>query len=146
VICNLFVGGKVIKSKFIKKTEDEIALDKMNLMEHDEQAEFVSWCYRQPINQLHLLFSVPNGGRRTIGVAKKMKMEGQKAGVPDLFLPVARAGYHGLFIEMKRRRGGSLSIEQKELITLLGDQGYCCVVCCGYHEAIRSTISYLMAS
>ena len=52
-----------------------------------------------------LLFHIPNGGRRDTAEAANLKKQGVKPGVPDLFLPVARGGYHGLFIEMKRRDG-----------------------------------------
>ena len=33
-----------------------------------------------------------------------LKRQGVKAGVPDIMLPAARAGYHGLYIELKGRR------------------------------------------
>lgn len=35
-----------------------------------------------------------------------------EAGVPDIFLPAPRGGYAGLFIEMKRRKNGRVSIDQ----------------------------------
>ncbi len=37
---------------------------------------------------------------------------GEAGGVPDMFLPVAREGCHGLYIELKRRDGGRVSTEQ----------------------------------
>ena len=56
-------------------------------------------------------FAVGNGGRRPIGVAKKMKAEGVKPGVADLafMLPLGRMAW----LELKIK-GGSLSAEQRE--------------------------------
>lgn len=51
------------------------------------------------------IYAVPNGGLRDIRTATKLKNEGVAAGVPDLCLPVARAGYFGLYIEMKTPTG-----------------------------------------
>ena len=41
------------------------------------------------------------GGKRDAKTATILKRQGVKAGVPDLHLPVARGGYHGLYIELK---------------------------------------------
>lgn len=55
----------------------------------------------------------------------KLRMqEGAKKGWPDLFLPVAKGGYHGLFIELKRK-GNKPSESQIELLNKLKKQGYC---------------------
>ena len=51
--------------------------------------------------ELELLYHIPNGGKRDACTAVNLKRQGVKAGVPDLHLPVARGGYHGLYIELK---------------------------------------------
>lgn len=113
--------------------------------EHQLQAELVAWAAleqnRHP--ELALLHAIPNGGKRTIRVAAKMRAEGQKAGVPDLFLPVARSGLHGLYLETKvdtrvprirrtaagervrlERHRTDLSAEQVRWKAMLEGQGY----------------------
>jgi VRR-NUC domain len=138
------VDGKIINNKFLSRDEDELALNKQNMPEHWEQCQLLNWLRSQPIKQLNRIFAIPNAGNRHPGYAAKMAQEGLTKGVPDLLLPVARGGYHGLFVEMKRRRGGKLSPEQKQKIADFSEEGYCCVVTKGYHQAIRSIVSYLI--
>lgn len=52
---------------------------------------------------------------------------GVKAGIPDLLLPVARHGYHGLYIELKRL-GDTLRDSQEAMLPRLEAQGYLCKV------------------
>lgn len=92
--------------------------------------------------ELDLMFHIPNGGLRDIKTAKKLKAEGVKAGVPDIFLPVSKQGYHGLFIELKSEVG-VLSKEQKEMLKELNAQGYYACVCKGYLPAIELIEQYL---
>ena len=73
----------------------------------------------------------------------KMKSEGFSSGFPDLHLPIPRGGYHGLFIEMKREKGGVLSAEQKDWIYFLNTQGHAANVCRGAFEAIESITRYM---
>lgn len=47
------------------------------------------------------LIAIPNGGLRTPRTAGRLKAEGVKAGTWDLFVPLARLGYLGLWIETK---------------------------------------------
>jgi len=54
-------------------------------------------------------WAVPNGGKRAIGTAVRLKAEGVRAGVPDLVF-IINGLTHGL--EMKKR-GGSQSLAQK---------------------------------
>lgn len=110
-----------------------------------EQATLFSWAKMQEHRwpELRLLFHIPNGGSRGKVEAARFKAEGVKPGVPDLFLPVARGRYHGLFIEMKRRKGGRASEEQKAWITELRKQGYVAEICRGWQEAADLIAEYL---
>jgi hypothetical protein len=115
--------------------------------EHDEQVavfRWAAWAQRE-YPELALLHAIPNGGQRHVLVAKKLKAEGVKPGVPDVFLPVARGRHHGLYIEMKRVKGSSISNEQKKFIAELEAQGYRAEVCRGADEAIRLIQTYIMA-
>jgi hypothetical protein len=90
---------------------------------------------------LRLLFHVPNGGERHVRVAQKLKAEGQKPGVPDYFLPVARHGFHGLAIELKSLTGCA-SREQKCWIEALRAEGWRVEVCRGWEQAWRVLEEY----
>ena len=92
--------------------------------------------------ELDLLFAIPNGGARHIAVARKLKAEGVKSGVPDLFLPVARLGYHGLFIELKAGKN-KLSENQIAWLEALEDEGYLAQACWGFDEAVDMILWYL---
>lgn len=118
--------------------------------EHEEQVVVIAWANDVASShpELGLLFKIANDGNRRINYAMKMKAEGLKSGVPDLFLPVARQGYHGLFIEMKRRgatpsRDGKLSKTQEEWFVSLKAQGYRVEKCIGADEAIAVLLDYL---
>lgn len=102
-------------------------------------AEFQSGRYPE----LKLLYHVPNGGSRKKSEAGRFKAEGVKAGVPDLCLPVARGGYHGLYIELKRLKHSKTSEDQKAWIEKLNEQGYCAVVCKGWEAAAKVITEYL---
>ena len=115
------------------------------MTEHKEQKELIRWAkmLSATLPELELLFAIPNGGERHLLVAKKLKAEGVKAGVPDLMLPVARGGYHGLFIEMKRQNGGRQSKAQRWWKERLKGEGYKAVVCRGCQDAIQTIEDYL---
>lgn len=89
------------------------------------------------------MYHIPNGGKRGKAEAIRFKAEGVKSGVPDICLPVARLGYHGLYIELKRRKGGKVSEEQNEWIGALNGQGYAAVVCRGWESAKEFIMAYL---
>lgn len=112
--------------------------------EHKTQKSLIKWVNVMKFNhaELDLLFAVPNGGWRSKASAGKIKAEGAKAGVPDLVLPVARHGYHGLFIELKTE-AGVLSSKQEIWINKLQGEGYLCAVPFGLNEAIGVLESYL---
>ena len=97
--------------------------------EHFEQREFVSW-FRKTHKGVRI-FAIPNGGQRSIAAAGRLKTEGVSSGVPDLFIPA-----WGLWIEMKRIKGGKLSSEQKDWIAYLESVGYCVIVGKGAEDAM----------
>lgn len=81
-----------------------------------------------------------------------MKAEGQKAGVPDLFLAYPCKGYHGLFIEMKKsrvgKRGrlidkGKTSEYQDAMIANLRKVGYRVEVCYSFDQFKEIIKQYL---
>lgn len=91
---------------------------------------------------LKLMHHIPNGGQRNKATAARLKAEGVKAGVPDICLPVARGGYHGLYIELKASKG-KVSKVQKEWIKCLNAEGYFAVVCHGWAESAEAIMAYL---
>jgi hypothetical protein len=110
--------------------------------------------------QLSLMFAIPNGGLRHKAEANKLKSEGVKAGVPDIFLPVVGNKptepdkgiplYHGLFIEMKKPSekpkhsgAGGVSSNQSEWHINLRAQGYQVSVCYSWQEARDVVLAYL---
>ena len=114
-------------------------------LEDAEQRIIFQWAAMETAArpELGLLYAIPNGGKRAIKTAVALKKQGVKRGVPDMCLPVARNGYHGLYIELKRQKGGTVSETQKSWITALTEQGYKAVVCRGADEAIGTIKEYL---
>lgn len=68
--------------------------------EEQEQETLFAWAAANEgtHQELRLLFAVPNGGYRHKQTALRMKRTGVKPGVPDMCLPVARGGYHSLWV------------------------------------------------
>lgn len=112
--------------------------------EHEEQVALFDWAAKCGIRELDLLFAIPNAGAGAQrGQAGKMKAEGVKRGVPDTMLPVRRGQYAGLFIEMKRLKGSTISIEQREWMNRLQAQGYRAIVAYGWMHAAAEIKTYL---
>ncbi len=114
--------------------------------EHAEQAALFRWAEfaRARLPELTLLHAIPNGGHRHKATAARLKAEGVKRGVPDLCLPVARSGAHGLYIELKTERGKTTP-EQLGWIRALRRQGYVAEVCHGW-ESARSMIEHYLSA
>lgn len=105
--------------------------------EHIEQVNFFQFLSLMAIDnpEVGLAHASLNGARMSWNQAKKQKAAGMKSGIPDIFFPVPRYPYHGLYIELKRVKGGVLSDEQKLMIPRLKEQGYLVEVCRGFEEA-----------
>jgi hypothetical protein len=117
-------------------------------LEHEEQASLIQWAFvmQKRIPELSMLFAIPNQGAARL---KNLQTEGVMRGVPDLFLAVPRGRgdsgemWHGLFIELKRRKGGKLSFEQVQWLNELTIQGYCAQAAYGWEEAKNQILKYL---
>lgn len=115
--------------------------------EDEEQMALFTWAHHMAVTgkhpELFRLFHVPNGGSRGPAEAGRFKAMGVRPGVPDVFLDVPRGDFHGLRIEMKRRRGGELSEAQADWIDYYNQIGYRAVVCYGWDEARRAIEEYM---
>lgn len=120
------------------------------MSERDEQKALFEWAAkvegRRP--ELAMLFAIPNSGgykggfRSNARIVAEMKRQGLKPGVPDICLPVARRGRHGLFIELKAGKGKATE-KQLDWIAALVSQGYHAAVCRGWDEARAVIEEYL---
>lgn len=110
------------------------------MTESQEQIQFIQWCRTDP--RLQYVFHIPNESVGGPGWLVRNRQMGVRSGVPDLFYPVPRKGYHGLFIEMKTKTG-RLSIAQKRWLNALNEMGYLAVVAHGWKEARCQITDYL---
>lgn len=117
------------------------------LSELQEQIRVIAWWdkfaheYGLPKFALH---SIPNGSALNSPITgANLKRSGMRDGVEDLFLSVARNGFHGLYIEMKAEGRGVISDDQKELAAFHFAQGYQSHVCWNNAEAIEVLQDYL---
>ena len=78
--------------------------------------------------------AIPNGGKRNLSVAVKLKREGLKPGSPDLYVMLPEGKIAWLELKVK---GGSLSLEQR----MFRD------VCqrLGHHWAVAKTLDEVIA-
>lgn len=117
----------------------------MRDLEGKEQEELFSWLRVEYPDIYRLTFHPPNGGKRNIQTANKLKKQGVKAGVPDIFVMTPRGGYHGLMIEFKASPPAKTSVsdKQKEWLSRLEDQGYLATVCKGVKAAQTEINNYM---
>ena len=114
----------------------------MNQPEHQLQVNCINWMrYQHP---KRLIFAIPNGGNRNVITAKKLKAEGVKAGIPDLFLAVPNNEHSGLFIELKAGKNKPTD-KQNEIIEYLKNVGYRCEVIYNFDD-FRATVNDYLKS
>jgi hypothetical protein len=70
------------------------------------------------------VMAIPNGGWRNKAQAALLKRAGVLRGAPDLLIALVRKEWPGLFIEMKRVKGGVVSPDQKIVHQALRSAGY----------------------
>lgn len=132
----------------------------MKHIESNEQQALFEWAKLQENTwpTLKLLHAIPNGGKRDIREAARLKKEGVKAGIPDIFLPVSKKQYEfiypsddepfetiqycGLYIEMKAGKNKPTK-NQLWWHEELKKQGYKVEVCYNWIEASEVIMKYL---
>jgi len=114
--------------------------------EANEQTAFFEWA--EYVNELKWMHSSLNGAflagdkvQRAIQM-KKLKAQGMKNGVLDVFLPKAKGAYHGMYIEMKFGKN-KMTDEQKKFAIDIAAEGYCIFTCYNSGEAIDAVKLYL---
>ena len=140
------IGGPTKMSEIAKRRVTTEAGLNWQPTEEQEQMAVIEWrdLMVNQFPELRLLIHIGNGGWRSKPEAVRFKKMGVHPGVSDLFLPVARGGFHGLWVEMKRQKGGKLSPDQKQWIEDMTDQHYLAVRADGAEEACDVIYRYLM--
>ena len=130
----------------MKKTKNDSPLEAW------EQEQVFKWRLEnvEKHPDLRLLNASLCGVRLSVGLRSKMKRQGMPKGFPDINLPAAvahigfpRKYYPGLYIELKRLKGGQVSAEQKWWHEKLRAQGYKVEVAKGHKQAIEFIKDYL---
>ena len=113
--------------------------------EADEQAAVIRWwgirCHHYGLPEF-ALYHVPNEGSGSVIRGRRLKEQGVRPGIPDLFLSAPRNGHSGLYVEMKSKRGRPSPI-QRDVLGWLEGQGYEVAMCHGADEAIARITEYL---
>lgn len=94
--------------------------------------------------ELKWMHAIPNGGSRDAATAGRLKTTGVTSGVSDIFLPCARHGYHGLYLELKVKRN-VMSAEQIDFCSYVTAQTYAFSLCYGWEELRADVVRYLSA-
>jgi VRR-NUC domain len=117
----------VPRSKYLKSGE---------LSEEAIHKAVMDWVRLKPTIK-KLVMHFPNEGKRTPSFGRLMKEMGMRAGVSDLFISMARHGYHGAWIELKTKNG-VLSSLQKEFLDDMSAQNYFTIICRSIDECIKT--------
>jgi len=114
------------------------------MSEHDEQCAFIQWV---DLNLMKhpaylLIHANANGGHRHKTVASKLKNEGVRAGVWDVYCLWPSGGYHGLMIEFKHGKN-KLTDQQRVWRVRYSEAGYATTVCYDWQSAVDDLTEYL---
>lgn len=115
--------------------------------EDQEQTALIQWAMTQP-GLRDVILHISNERQCTPRQGAKFKRLGVRRGVSDIFIPIPVLrdnGFwqHGLWIELKRQKYFTITIEQQEWIDKMRNLEYAAEICCGWEKARDTIISYL---
>lgn len=112
--------------------------------EDEHQTALTNWArmMRTQYPALTLYHHIPNGGLRDKRTAARLIGQGVHSGVPDVFIPAARGGYHGIYVELKTGANNPTP-NQNEFMSGAMAEGYYCAVCYGWPCAAAVIEDYL---
>lgn len=117
-----------------------------NHFEDDEQKAFFQWAdYVKELKWMHSSLNGASLAGDKIQRARQMnrlKSQGMKKGVLDVFLPKAKGIFHGMYLEMKFGKN-TMTKEQKEFAIDIAAEGFCMFTCYNSEQAIEATKLYL---
>jgi hypothetical protein len=109
--------------------------------ESREQIALFQWIRLHP-KLKHIAYHVPNERKTSKISGFILKQLGVLSGVSDVVIPVARGGFHGMYIEMKSTKG-RLSENQKSFLDNMAKEGYMAVCAHGFDSAKQFIEGYL---
>lgn len=125
-------------------------METFNPLEDDECIAFSQWLNLNFIPHAHIANESRSGSKNAMIRGAKLKKMGQSRGVWDyeVYIPIRGIDntidcYQQVKIEMKRRKGGTVSDEQKEWGKIYELAGVPCKICKGADEAIKFVKKYL---
>jgi hypothetical protein len=117
---------------------------KRNDWERREQVALFRWAAMHPDTALRMLFAVPNGmAAKSPITVRKMKAEGLRPGVPDVWLPVPKQSRCGLVLEMKVPPNKMSPAQQQWADDLKAQGWYVVAPCWGFEHARDMIVCYL---
>lgn len=118
-------------------------------VEHEEQVVFFNRIRALAANDpkrygvaADRTYAIPNGGGRSRAEAGRLKAEGVRKGVSDVFVSFPAHGKHGMYIEMKAPNGRKRD-EQEGWIEGSVNLGYAAHFCFGADAAVNIWRAYV---
>ncbi len=112
-----------------------VKVQKTSPTEAQINATIVQYCAAQSIPLVH----IPNEGVRSW---KLDATKGIQAGFPDLFIPLVKIPYGGLFLELKRSAKAPVSQNQWSWVERLNRLSYIATIAYGLDEALAFIDDY----